>query len=487
MSSDQDLGRAQELVDEFRRRIASTAADDLNCSTLEVEAQSICNALGRVLMSEVFMRADAHSPTVEIDGQQWGNRRSSCGTYTTIFGDIEVERSIYQRVGRGRVGVPLELRLGLFEKRYTPQMARIIGHSVAVMTAEDAAGFLEQVGTAQVSSSTLHRITCALAANYESRREEIDTEVRQADLVPVGAVALQVALDGVMVPQDGEHAKPRGRPTTEPCPPRYQARYELSQIIGPAMTDDGTGRMWHEASVGTVSFFDEKGFVLKTTYLGRMPESGKGTLVDELYGEVMTALDERPDLTVCMASDGAPLHWSILSDMAVQLPEEATGEVHFIVDFYHVAKRLVHAADVIAGAGTPEARLMRSNWCETLKLFDDGAKRVLKSMRYHRDQLPRAADQEAVEEDINYLANQMKDGRTGYAAALASNLPIGTGITEAAAKTVVGVRMKRAGARYSQHGGQTVMLFRTALLSGRYPLLFQSLQNTYSADIAEAA
>lgn len=487
MANEQDLKQVYEGVDEFRRQIASMSADDLNCSRLELEAQGLCNALGRLLMSEVFKRADTQSPTVEIDGQQWGNRRLSRGTYTTIFGDIEVERGIYQRVGRGRVGVPLELRLGLLEKRYTPQMARVIGHSVAVMTAEDAAGFLEEVGTAHVSSSTIHRIACAMAANYESRREQIDTEVREADVVPDGAVALQVALDGVMVPQDGEHAKPRGRPTIEPCPPRYQARYELSQIIGPAMTDNGTGRMWHEASVGTVSFFDKKGFVLKTTYLGRMPESGKGTLVDELYGEVMTALNERPDLTVCLASDGAAQHWTVLSDMAVQFPEEATGQVHFLVDFYHVVKRLVHAADVIAGAGTPEAQLMRRNWCETLKLFDDGAKRVLKSMRYHRDQLPRAADRKSVNEDINYLANQMKDGRTGYAAALANNLPIGTGITEAAAKTVVGVRMKRAGARYSQHGGQTVMLFRTAILSERYPLLFQSLQNTYTANIAEAA
>lgn len=40
-----------------------------------------------------------------------------------------------------------------------------------------------------------------------------------------------------------------------------------------------------------------------------------------------------------------------------------------------------------------------------------------------------------------------------------------THATEAAAKTIVGSRMKRAGARFSQHGGQTVMLFRTVLLS----------------------
>ena len=34
-------------------------------------------------------------------------------------------------------------------------------------------------------------------------------------------------------------------------------------------------------------------------------------------------------------------------------------------------------------------------------------------------------------------------------------------------KTVVGTRMKREGARFSQHGGQAVLRFRTALLSSR--------------------
>ncbi len=64
------------------------------------------------------------------------------------------------------------------------------------------------------------------------------------------------------------------------------------------------------------------------------------------------------------------------------------------------------------------------------------------------------------------------------------NYPIGTGVTEAAAKTVVNVRMKRAGARFSQHGGQTVMLFRTAILSERFDLLHNELRATYMAQIA---
>jgi hypothetical protein len=74
-----------------------------------------------------------------------------------------------------------------------------------------------------------------------------------------------------------------------------------------------------------------------------------------------------------------------------------------------------------------------------------------------------------------------------YAEATRRHYPIGTGITEAAAKTIVGTRMKRAGARFSQHGGQTIMLFRAALLSHRFDALHQQLHATYSKRVAIAA
>ena len=73
-----------------------------------------------------------------------------------------------------------------------------------------------------------------------------------------------------------------------------------------------------------------------------------------------------------------------------------------------------------------------------------------------------------------------------YAAARTAQRPIGTGVAEAAAKTVVGVRMKRSGARFSQHGGQSIMIFRTALLSGRFDRLSECLKESYTAEVKAA-
>ena len=74
-----------------------------------------------------------------------------------------------------------------------------------------------------------------------------------------------------------------------------------------------------------------------------------------------------------------------------------------------------------------------------------------------------------------------------YAEAARRHYPIGTGITEAAVKTIIGPRMKRAGARFSQHGGQTVMTFRAALLSHRFEALHRELHATYTNRVKDAA
>jgi hypothetical protein len=47
--------------------------------------------------------------------------------------------------------------------------------------------------------------------------------------------------------------------------------------------------------------------------------------------------------------------------------------------------------------------------------------------------------------------------------------------------------MKRAGARFSQHGGQTVLLFRAALSSDRFEALHEELKASYTKRVRIAA
>ncbi|MBX3218363.1 MAG: hypothetical protein KF850_40530 [Labilithrix sp.] len=145
-------------------------------------------------------------------------------------------------------------------------------------------------------------------------------------------MTIQVALDGVMVPQDGEHARARGRKTDDPDPPRHEQRYGQVGPDAPSATDGTLGRAWHEAAVGTLAFFDANGHRLKTTYLARMPEPFKATLTAGLEAELCSVVEERPDVNICFASDGAAPQWAALEKIRARLPASVTGHQMALVD-----------------------------------------------------------------------------------------------------------------------------------------------------------
>jgi hypothetical protein len=484
MSNATAIESAERAMAEFRRELTAMAPDAVDLLAVERRTQELANAWSRATVAEAMKRADTDAPEVVINGERWGNRRVVKATYTSSFGEVEIERSIYQRAGRGRVAIPMDLRLGIVEGAYTPRVARILSKAVGLMPEAEAEDFLKEVGVAAVSTSTLHRIPRAIAARYETRRNAIEASVRERDAIPDETVTIQVSLDGVMVPQDGEYARPRGRKTNSPDPPRHEQRYGA---VGtpPVTTDDGhEGRSWHEGSVGTVAYFDKGGTRLKSTYLARMPEPDKATLVTQLEAELQSVVAELPSVNVVFASDGAKAQWSALKAMRARLPETFTGHTMMMLDFYHGAEYVRLAANAVHGDDSPEAKILAAEWEETIQHKADGAPRVLKAMRYQRSKMGRGKKRKDITRAITFLARQSRLRRMQYTVAKRRHYPIGTGVTEAAAKTIVNVRMKRAGARFSQHGGQTVMLFRAAILSQRFDMLHAELHATYTAKTA---
>lgn len=487
--TDWKLEQAIQAIADFRRDLLETPASEVDLDRLEGVVQDKLNAIGRALMAEVLEHADTKSPEVTINGKRWGARRQTPCTYYFKFGEVKVARSVYSQPGGGPVACPLELRLGMVEGRYSPHVARLVCRIAGVMTAEEGATILKDAGIATLSSSTLKRVPKSVAARCEARRDEINEELRVSEQVPSEAVTVQVALDGVMVPMDAENAKPRGRKTDCPKAPRHEARYGPTTPRCEALEDGLDGRAWHEASVGTLAFYDSEGEELRTVYLGRMPETKMATLADDLELELQYVVRQRPELDIVFASDGDRHQWEILEGIALRVASSATGNVLYLLDFFHAAERLGEAAALVHGSATAAAAVAAADWSSTLKHIDDGAERVLKKLRYHRDQLRTQAKRDSMQEIIDYLARNKSAGRLAFAQALAANKPIGTGVTEAACKTVVNTRMKRSGMRFEYHGGQTAMLFRTAHLSDRFMPLMALIGQTYTANVqtAEAA
>src|SRR5271170_4780481 len=487
MTSREDVETIERRMRELGEELGRLKADEVDVDVVEGRVLEMAKAWGRAQMAIAMKRADATEPEVDIRGERWGNRRETPHDYETVFGMVPLERAVYQQSGRGRVAVPLDLRLGMVEGTYTPRLARIATRALASMPEQEAADLLGEVGTATLSNSTIGRLSRAMAARYEQRREVITATVREAHAIPEQAVTVQVGIDGVMVPQDGEHARPRGRKTRSPEPPRHETRYGAVCDPGPAAHDGSMGRAWHEGAVGTLAFYDADGERLNTIYLARMPEPHKKTLVGELEAELQSVLRERSTMNVVWASDGAEPQWQALDGIDRRLPPECTGDRMKLVDAFHVAEYVQKAAEAIWEPSSGDAHVHAATWREMIKSKENGPAEVLRSMRARLDAPRTASGRKQLRGAIAYIARQNSLGRMKYVEAQGRGYPIGTGVTEAAAKTVVGSRMKRAGARFSQHGGQTVMLFRTALLSDRFKALHTELAATYRATVKTAA
>src|SRR6266849_152089 len=305
MANTEKIESVERRMRELSEELDGLGAESVDVDAIESRVHELANAWGRAQMARAMKRADTKAPEVEIRGERWGNRRSHPHEYATVFGPVCIERGVYQQSGRGRLAVPLDLRLGMIEWTYTPRLARIATRSLASMQEQEAADLLNEVGTARLSNSTIGRLSRAMAARHEQRREAIDAVVRETHVIAEQAVTVQVGIDGVMVPQDGEHARPRGRKTRSPEPPRHETRYGVICDPGPAAQDGAMGRAWHEAAVGTLAFYDAQGERLDTIYLARMPESYKKTLVEQLEVELQSVLRERPPMNIVWASDGA--------------------------------------------------------------------------------------------------------------------------------------------------------------------------------------
>ena len=71
-----------------------------------------------------------------------------------------------------------------------------------------------------------------------------------------------------------------------------------------------------------------------------------------------------------------------------------------------------------------------------------------------------------------------------YAHTKAQHLPIGSGVVEAACKTLVTQRMKRSGMRWRHDGGQAILTFRSLVQSERFEHGWQLLAETYRASVS---
>lgn len=418
----------------------------------EREVHALFVAAEREVLVGELEGLDVDLPYVSIAGCRHHRVLRSSETYTSAVGPVTVMRTLY-RARKGKSVVPLELRAGLVEGHWTPLAARQASFLVAQLTPQECEDTLRELGNMCPSKSSLDRLPKRLSARWEAGREEFDSALREAYSVPEAAATMGVSLDGVMVPmKDGAREAKRAQACAAGQPTKGPAGYQ-------------------EASCATLSFYDRDGERLDTVRLARMPEAKKATLKSILSAEVSAALAQRPDLTVVKIADGAKDNWTYLAKL---VPD---GEER--VDFYHAVEQLKAAFDAAYGETSAKGRAQFKKNRHVLLEDVDGVEKVIRALVHLRSRHPR---RKRIGEVLGYFRRSRH--RMDYAAAALCGLPIGSGVVEAACKTLVTQRLKRSGMRWRHPGGQAILTLRGLVQSHRFEQAWSLLSATYRADVS---
>jgi hypothetical protein len=442
------IERLHKAVAELRTR----GGTEENFEGFEAELHAVLMDAECEILAEELQRLDVNRAQLLIDGQLHHRVLRSSETYTSAAGPVKVWRTLYRR-GREAAVVPLELRAGIVGGQFTPRAARQGLWAVAHLTPQEAEDLFREVGNMSPSKSSLDRLPKQCSIRWEAQREDFEAQLRAAMRIPEAALTVAVSLDGVMTPmKDGARAAKREQGVTEGKRRRGPAGYQ-------------------EVGCATLSFHDAEGERLSTVCMARMPEAKRATVKRMLAAEVAAVLQERPGLRVVKLADGAKDNWTFLSE---ELPG---GEE--IIDFYHAAEHLKAAFAVAYGEHTPKARTQFETYRHILRVEHHGIEKVIRTLAYLRDRHPR---RKVLATELGYFRRNR--ARMHYAEVKAQGLPIGSGVVEAACKTLVTQRMKRSGMRWRHAGGQAILTLRALAQSQRFDHGWRLLAQTYRAHVA---
>jgi|HubBroStandDraft_6_1064221.scaffolds.fasta_scaffold121480_1 hypothetical protein len=462
----QALAKLQQVVrdvlpaEDFaeQERVTLMLLDEAGRGVLEGQLREIAGSFG----DEVF-----------VGGVPYKRHLPGTGMYHSLSGGLEVPRDTFRQEGvrNGPTVVPLELVAGIVEGA-TPALAYNVAHGYAQHDMRQHGDMLSAAYRVPPPRATLERLAKRIAAAATEQAPHIESKLRRAEKVPEGAHAISIGLDRTSTPMAEE------RP--EDAPPKPEPKRSKPRVRQAPPPIDVNYRM---AYVGTASIVDSQGHALTTRRYAVPACDDPAPLVRRMMCDVQALLGQCSTLNVGVVQDGAPEMWSVTRDGLARLVEQGvlTGWNEG-VDRCHLLGRLNSALE-ICGLSPAERAEMLSTWKEQLDLKDSAIDSIERDLRRRYAELP-VDKQERLWEHLVYLRNN-KD-RMRYVALAVRGLPIGSGVTEGAAKTVIGQRTKKSGQHWSEPGLRGVLCLRAILLSDRLPAFWVHFARGYKAAVKAA-
>jgi hypothetical protein len=237
--------------------------------------------------------------------------------------------------------------------------------------------------------------------------------------------------------------------------------------------------IWEVASTATVTVLDRRGQRLGTVYLAYAPQAGQATMSQQLTQLLREILERWPGPLprLCYVTDAGDNETTYYAKVLRRMRHPRTQERLTwirVLDYYHASERLWVMAEAL------QLGAKRYTWVrkmQKLLLQPDGVRRVLYSAAALRSQRGlRGQRVEQFRKAYNYIRERRRFMH--YGEYRRQGVPLGSGVTEAACKTVYTQRLKLSGMRWKLPGAQTILNLRVVLLSGVWDQAYERVLQT---------
>jgi len=453
------LRPTQQQIDALVERFRHSTVTPLATAQFEQDLQELMRALALATVAWTYNHLEPASvaalpPQVACDGD--GYRRlaqKTPQTVDTLFGALRLQRLGYRAAPSVGVPVlfPLCLELGVTQGT-TPALCERIGRYLAETgaTQQTVLKRLRQEHGVRMGVKRLRAVTAFLAAALAEHRGPA-----QAEQVVRWLSAAQAS-------------RGRHRPVL------------AAGRDGITLGLRGQRRSFYEvASAGTLTVYDRRGRRLGTVYLGYVPEPGQTTMTEQLTALLQAVLRRwsGPLPRLCYVTDAGDNETNYYRKTLRRLRHPVTGQRltwQWVVDYYHVSERLTTLGEALFGKGQRAWAWTRK--MQKLLLEPGGVGRVLHSAAaLRRQRALRGKRLQNFTRAYRYIQTRRQYLR--YAAYRRVGLPIGSGVTEAACKTLYTQRLKLSGMRWHKEGAQWILHLRTIWLSGIWSEAFVRMLN----------
>ncbi len=377
-------------------------------------------------------------------GQQAHYRESRSKTVLTAVGTVEVSRPYYLCPHCHTGQFPADRKLDLVDTEFSPgvrRMQALVGQQAPF---EHGREQLKLLAGLDVTTKSIERVAESTGADIaRQEQQEIDRAV-QLDLpIIVGEPVpiLYVQMDGTGVP------------------------VVKKETAGRKGKLDGLPAHTREAKLGCVftqTGWDEKGFAIRdpdsTTYTGAIENAEQ--FGKRLYVQAWKRGWSRAEKKVVIG-DGAEWIWNLAQ-------QHFPGAIE-IVDLFHARQHVWDLARLLFPNDTKRQNswigLHQKRWLDRGKI----AKLVasLRSIQTRDSDLAKKIRNEA-----DYFATNA--ARMNYPKFRKQHLFIGSGVIEAACKTVIGTRLKQSGMFWTVKGANSILALRCSHLNGRFEDYWES-------------